>query len=60
MSLSPFNAWVVLKGMETLSIRMEAQSARALKLAQWLEQPAGRGARLLPRSWLRTRSMNWR
>lgn len=37
MTISPFNAWVVLKGMETLSIRMEAQSARALKLAQWLE-----------------------
>lgn len=41
MSLSPFNAWVVLKGLETLSIRMAAQSARALALAQWLEaQPA--------------------
>jgi O-succinylhomoserine sulfhydrylase len=38
MSLSPFNAWVVLKGMETLSIRMQAQSERALQLAQWLEQ----------------------
>jgi len=37
MSLSPFNAWVVLKGLETLGIRMEAQSARALKLATWLE-----------------------
>jgi len=37
MSLSPFNAWVVLKGLETLSIRMQAQSARALVLAQWLE-----------------------
>jgi len=37
MSLSPFNAWVVLKGMETLSIRMQAQSARALAMAQWLE-----------------------
>ncbi|MCJ0762249.1 O-succinylhomoserine sulfhydrylase [Variovorax terrae] len=37
MSLSPFNAWVVLKGMETLGIRMEAQSARALELARWLE-----------------------
>jgi O-succinylhomoserine sulfhydrylase len=37
MSLSPFNAWVVLKGMETLAIRMEAQSQRALQLAQWLE-----------------------
>jgi O-succinylhomoserine sulfhydrylase len=38
MCLSPFNAWVVLKGLETLSIRMAAQSANALKLAQWLEQ----------------------
>lgn len=37
MSLSPFNAWVVLKGMETLGIRMEAQSQRALELAHWLE-----------------------
>ncbi len=36
-TLSPFNAWVILKGMETLSLRMEAQSARALVLAQWLE-----------------------
>jgi O-succinylhomoserine sulfhydrylase len=38
MTLSPFNAWVVLKGLETLSIRMEAQSGRALQLATWLEQ----------------------
>lgn len=37
ITLSPFNAWVVLKGLETLGIRMEAQSARALALAQWLE-----------------------
>jgi O-succinylhomoserine sulfhydrylase len=37
MSLSAFNAWVVLKGLETLGIRMEAQSARALALATWLE-----------------------
>ena len=37
MTLSPFNAWVVLKGMETLGIRMEAQSRRALELARWLE-----------------------
>lgn len=41
MSLSPFNAWVVLKGLETLSIRMQAQSAGALEMARWLEtQPA--------------------
>ena len=37
MSLSPFNAWVVLKGLETLSIRLRAQSERALHMAQWLE-----------------------
>ena len=37
MSLSPFNAWVVLKGLETLSIRMRAQSEHALALATWLE-----------------------
>ncbi|MCU0950859.1 MAG: O-succinylhomoserine sulfhydrylase [Burkholderiaceae bacterium] len=37
-SLSPFNAWVLLKGLETLGIRMRAQSAAALDLARWLEQ----------------------
>jgi O-succinylhomoserine sulfhydrylase len=37
MSLSPFNAWVVLKGLETLSIRMREQSARAAQVAAWLE-----------------------
>ena len=41
MALAPFNAWVVTKGLETLSIRMQAQSANALAFAQWLEaQPA--------------------
>jgi O-succinylhomoserine sulfhydrylase len=38
MVLSPFNAWVVLKGMETLSLRMKAQSDQALDLAKWLEE----------------------
>jgi O-succinylhomoserine sulfhydrylase len=37
MVLSPFNAWVVLKGMETLGIRMHAQSQRALGVAEWLQ-----------------------
>ena len=37
MTLAPFNAWVVLKGLETLDIRMRAQSANALALARWLE-----------------------
>jgi O-succinylhomoserine sulfhydrylase len=36
-SLSPFNAWVILKGLETLELRMRAQSAAALELARWLE-----------------------
>lgn len=37
MVLSPFNAWVVLKGLETLDLRVKAQSALTLELAQWLE-----------------------
>jgi len=36
-ALSPFNAWVILKGIETLPLRMAAQSSAALKLAGWLE-----------------------
>jgi O-succinylhomoserine sulfhydrylase len=36
-TLSAFNAWVLLKGLETLRIRMEAQSKSALELARWLE-----------------------
>ncbi|MCB2018837.1 MAG: O-succinylhomoserine sulfhydrylase [Hydrogenophaga sp.] len=37
MTLAPFNAWVVLKGLETLELRLRAQSAQALALAHWLE-----------------------
>lgn len=37
-SLSPFNAWLMLKGLETLRLRMDAQSAIALEVAQWLEK----------------------
>ena len=37
-TLSPFNAWVILKGLETLKLRMEAQSRSALELANWLER----------------------
>ena len=41
MTLAPFNAWVVLKGLETLALRMKAQSESTLAVAQWLErQPA--------------------
>jgi O-succinylhomoserine sulfhydrylase len=36
-TMSPFNAWVFLKGLETLRLRMEAHSRNALTLAQWLD-----------------------
>ena len=36
-TLSPFNAWVLLKGLETLDLRVRAQSAAALEIARWLE-----------------------
>jgi O-succinylhomoserine sulfhydrylase len=37
-TLSAFNAWVILRGLETLRIRIEAQSAAAMELARWLEK----------------------
>lgn len=37
-SLSPFNAWVILKGLETLKLRMKAHEANAIQVANWLEQ----------------------
>lgn len=37
-AMSPFNAWVFLKGLETLKVRMHAHSANALALAKWLQQ----------------------
>ena len=40
-TLSAFNAWVILKGLETLRIRVEAQSAAAGELARWLEKQPG-------------------
>jgi O-succinylhomoserine sulfhydrylase len=40
-SLSPFNAWVFLKGLETLNLRMRAHCANAQALAEWLEQQSG-------------------
>ena len=41
MALAPFNAWVVLKGIETLGVRMKAHCANALDIAQWLERQPG-------------------
>jgi O-succinylhomoserine sulfhydrylase len=40
-AMSPFNAWVFLKGLETLTLRMKAHSTSALALARWLEQQPG-------------------
>ena len=40
-TMSPFNAWVFLKGLETLRLRMEAHSRSALELPQWLQQQRG-------------------
>ena len=40
-TMSPFNAWVFLKGLETLNLRMQAHSASALELARWLEDQSG-------------------
>ncbi len=40
-SMSPFNAWVFLKGLETLRLRMDAHSAAAQELARWLRQQSG-------------------
>ncbi|CAA9892754.1 O-succinylhomoserine sulfhydrylase [Candidatus Methylobacter favarea] len=40
-TMSPFNAWVFLSGLETLAIRMKAHCDNALELAKWLEQQAG-------------------
>lgn len=41
VTMSAFNAWVFVKGLETLQVRMEAHAARASALAQWLEQQPG-------------------
>jgi O-succinylhomoserine sulfhydrylase len=40
-TMSPFNAWVFLKGLETLPLRMRAHSENALQLARWLEEQPG-------------------
>ncbi len=40
-SMSPFNAWVFLKGLETLELRMLAHARNAQTLAEWLEKQAG-------------------
>ncbi|WP_432473844.1 O-succinylhomoserine sulfhydrylase [Amphritea sp. HPY] len=39
--MSPFNAWIFMKGLETLDIRMKAHSASAMEMATWLQQQEG-------------------
>lgn len=56
--LSPFNAWVFLKGLETLPLRMRAHSENAQALARWLEQQEGSNGCSTP-VWKATRSTNW-
>ena len=47
-SLSPFNAWVFSKGLETLSLRMERHCQNAMVLADWLQQQKGLGRVYFP------------
>ena len=47
-SLSPFNAWVLLKGLETLPVRVERQTASAAKIADFLAERSGLSASCLP------------
>jgi O-succinylhomoserine sulfhydrylase len=56
-TLSAFNAWVLLKGLETLKLRVDAQSAGAARLAGWLEGHP-KVARVFIRACLRIHSMN--
>jgi Cystathionine beta-lyases/cystathionine gamma-synthases len=57
-TLSAFNAWVLLKGMETLSLRVEKQSANALEIARWLERHPAVNRVFYP-GLNRIRSMRW-
>ncbi len=47
-TISPFNAWIMLKGLETLGVRTRAQCASALDIAEWLEDQPGIGRVLYP------------
>ncbi len=47
-SMSPFNAWVMLKGLETLSLRVQRQTASAGRLADWLAEQPGIARVLYP------------
>jgi O-acetylhomoserine/O-acetylserine sulfhydrylase-like pyridoxal-dependent enzyme len=57
-TLAPFNAWVLLSGLETLSLRMEKHSANALELARWLEAHPSSVSTI--RACPVIRSMSWR
>ena len=59
-TLSAFNAWVILKGLETLSMRMDAHSKNALALAQWLEAQPQVCARVVSRPAVASATCDWR
>ena len=57
--MSPFNAWVLVKGLETMSLRVERMAASALEVARFLEShPQGAPGSCTPSS-SRTRSTSW-
>ena len=56
-SMSPFSAWVCLKGLETLKLRLQAQSASALEIATWLETLPG--VARVHHPWLPSHPQNW-
>ena len=55
--MSPFNAWVALKGMETLGIRMEKQCDNALELARSMDDPSANAEPTLPGSLIMVRAL---
>ncbi len=59
-SLSPFNAWVMLKGLETLPVRVERQSASAAEIADFLSRAQGGRAGVVSRARRSSASRSWR
>ena len=58
-SPGPFDAWLTLRGIKTLAVRMERHCANARRLAAWLAETAGGRARLLPRPAEPSGTTNW-
>ena len=56
---APFDCFLVLRGIKTLAVRMEAHNRNALEIARWLERHPKVASRATIPDWNRTRSMNW-